>query len=75
MRAARIVVLAVALGAGGIAAYPASGSSEPLPPEPGVQIETVDILIARADTAREDDGTHRRLNMVRFGISTSAITK
>jgi pilus assembly protein CpaB len=52
MRAARIVVLAVALGAGGIAAYLASGSKEPPPPAPEpvvVQIDTVDILVARAD--------------------------
>jgi pilus assembly protein CpaB len=50
MKAARIVVLAVALGAGGIAAYLASGSKEPPPaPPPVVQIETVDILVAKAD--------------------------
>src|SRR5215470_3345063 len=52
MRAARIVVLAVALGAGGIAAYLASGSKEPPPapaPAPVVQMDTVDILVARAD--------------------------
>src|SRR5215471_11526301 len=51
MRAARIVVLAVALGAGGVAAYLASGSKEPPPPAPApvVQIDTVDILVARAD--------------------------
>src|ERR1043166_5062624 len=50
MKAARIVVLAVALGAGGIAAYLASGSKEaPPPPAPVVQIETVEILVARGD--------------------------
>ncbi len=51
MRAARIVVLAVALGAGGIAAYLASGSKEPPPPapEPVVQIETTEILVAKSD--------------------------
>jgi pilus assembly protein CpaB len=51
MKAARIVVLAVALGAGGIAAYLASGSKEPPPaaPAPVVQIDTVDILVAKAD--------------------------
>jgi len=52
MRAARIVVLAVALGAGGIAAYLASGSKEPPPapaPAPVVQIDTLDILVARSD--------------------------
>jgi pilus assembly protein CpaB len=51
MKAARIVVLAVAIGAGGIAAYLASGSKEPPPPPPTpvVQIETVEILVAKAD--------------------------
>src|ERR1700736_4198911 len=51
MKAARIVVLAVALGAGGIAAYLASGSKDPPPaaPAPVVQIDTVDILVAKAD--------------------------
>jgi pilus assembly protein CpaB len=50
MKAARIVVLAVALGAGGVAAYLASGSKEPPPaPAPVVQIDTVDILVAKGD--------------------------
>ena len=51
MKAARIVVLAVALGAGGIAAYLASGSKEPPPaPAPVVQtIDTVHILVAKGD--------------------------
>jgi pilus assembly protein CpaB len=51
MKAARIVVLAVAIGAGGIAAYLASGSKEPppAPPQPVVQMDTVEILVAKAD--------------------------
>jgi pilus assembly protein CpaB len=52
MKAARIVVLAVALGAGGIAAYLASGSKEAPPapaPAPVVQIDTVEILVAKGD--------------------------
>jgi pilus assembly protein CpaB len=51
MRAARIVVLAVAIGAGGIAAYLASGSREPPPPAPApaAPIDTVEILVAKAD--------------------------
>ena len=51
MKAARIVVLAVALGAGGIAAYLASGSREAPPPAPApaVQIDTVEILVAKGD--------------------------
>jgi pilus assembly protein CpaB len=49
MNTARIVVLAIAVGAGGIAAYLASGSdSKPLP-EPTVQMQTVDVLVAKSD--------------------------
>src|ERR1043166_2818257 len=51
MKAARIVVLAVALGAGGIAAYLASGSKEapPAPAPVGQTIDTVEILVAKGD--------------------------
>jgi len=50
MNRARIVVLAVALGAGGIAAYLASGSdNKPAPAEPVVQLPTIDVLVAKAD--------------------------
>jgi pilus assembly protein CpaB len=49
MNTARIVVLTIAVGAGGIAAYLASGSDRPLPTEPAVQLQTVDVLVARSD--------------------------
>jgi pilus assembly protein CpaB len=53
MKPARIVVLVVAIGAGGLAAYLASGSNQPAPPpaapSPVVQIDTVEILVAKAD--------------------------
>jgi pilus assembly protein CpaB len=52
MNRARIVVLTIAVGAGGIAAYLASGSdngSKPPPPEPVVQLPTVDVLVAKSD--------------------------
>ena len=50
MNTARLVVLAIAIGAGGIAAYLASGSdSKPLPTEPVVQLQTVDVLVAKSD--------------------------
>src|SRR6476661_10849075 len=52
MNNARIVVLAIAIGAGGIAAYLASGSGEkPAPAEPVAQLKTVDILVAKSDIA------------------------
>ncbi len=50
MNTARIVVLTVAVGAGGIAAYLASGSdNKPLPIEPVAQLQTVDVLVAKSD--------------------------
>lgn len=50
MNTARIVVLIIALGAGGVAAYLASGSdNKPAPVQPVAQMETVDILVAKSD--------------------------
>jgi pilus assembly protein CpaB len=52
MKPARILVLILALAAGGIAAYLAGRSGEgqpPLPPPPVVQIQTVDVLVASND--------------------------
>jgi pilus assembly protein CpaB len=50
MNTARIVVLTIALGAGGVAAYLASGSdNKPLPTEPVAQLQTVDVLVAKTD--------------------------
>jgi pilus assembly protein CpaB len=43
--------LSIALGAGGLAAYLASGSREAPAPAPVAQIPTVDILVAKADIA------------------------
>jgi pilus assembly protein CpaB len=49
MNTARIVVLTIALGAGGVAAYLASGSDKPRPAEAVVQLQTVDVLVAKSD--------------------------
>jgi pilus assembly protein CpaB len=52
MKAARILVLGIALAAGGAAAYLVSGDDEPKPeaPAPVVQqLPTVDVLIAKGD--------------------------
>ncbi|HKH01159.1 MAG TPA: Flp pilus assembly protein CpaB [Bradyrhizobium sp.] len=48
MNTARIVVLTIAVSAGGIAAYLASGSDKP-PAEPIAQLQTVDVLVAKSD--------------------------
>lgn len=62
MNRARIVVLAVAICAGGVAAYLASGSdnSAPLPVTQAPQLPTVDVLVAKNDiglgqTVKPDD--------------------
>ncbi|MGH6702643.1 MAG: Flp pilus assembly protein CpaB [Bradyrhizobium sp.] len=51
MNIARIVVLTIALGAGGIAAYLVSGRSDnqSLPAAPVAQLQTVDVLVAKSD--------------------------
>jgi pilus assembly protein CpaB len=53
MKAARLVVLGVAIAAGGLAAILAGGGSEPPPPapvaEPSQKIDTTDILVAKSD--------------------------
>ena len=50
MNTARVVVLTIAVGAGGVAAYLASGSdTKPPPAEPVAQLQTVDVLVAKSD--------------------------
>src|ERR1700681_1501922 len=49
MNTARIVVLTIALGAGGVAAYLASGSDKKPPAEPVAELQTVDVLVAKSD--------------------------
>jgi pilus assembly protein CpaB len=50
MYTARIVVLTIALGAGGVAAYLARGfDDKSLPTEPVVRLQTVDVLVAKSD--------------------------
>jgi pilus assembly protein CpaB len=51
MKSARVVVLGVALAAGGVAAYLASGSDAPKTAvvEPVPQLPTVDVLVAKSD--------------------------
>jgi pilus assembly protein CpaB len=48
-RSARLIVLALALTSGGIAAYLASGSEAAPAPPPVAQLETLDVLVARID--------------------------
>jgi pilus assembly protein CpaB len=61
MNTARIVVLTLALGAGGFAAYLARGTdSTPAPAQPVVQLPTVEVLVAKSDiglgqSVKQDD--------------------
>jgi len=53
MKAARLVVLGVALAAGGVAAFLASGRREAAPPPPAAPpLATVEILVAKTDLGR-----------------------
>jgi pilus assembly protein CpaB len=52
MYTARIIVLIIALGAGAVAAYLASGAApdnRPRPAEQAVQLPTIDVLVAKSD--------------------------
>ena len=49
MNTARIVVLTIAVGAGGLAAWLASGSDRKPQPAPVAQMQTVDVLVAKTD--------------------------
>jgi len=49
MNAARIVVLTIALSAGGVAAYLARGSTEKPAAEPVAQLPTSEVLVAKGD--------------------------
>ncbi len=52
MKTARLVVLAIAISAGGVAAYLASGSdTKKVVAEPVVQLQTIDVLVAKSDIA------------------------
>jgi pilus assembly protein CpaB len=61
MNTARIVVLTIAVGAGGVAAYLASGSDNKPPPEPVVQLQTVDVLVAKTDIGLGQSVTDEQL--------------
>lgn len=51
MKPARLIVLAIALVAGAIAAYLASGSDSKPPPQAVAQLPTIDVLVAKGEIA------------------------
>jgi hypothetical protein len=91
MNTARIVVPAIAVGAGGIAAYPASGSDKPLPVAPehagtlagsrqGSTLSMAPRSIAdvNAPEIKTDELTPRRdesINVVRYGANSPTTTQ
>src|ERR1700738_2108804 len=74
MNTARIVVLAIAVGAGGIAAHLASGSDNKPPAEPVVQMQTVDVLVAKSDIGRGQPGTANDLQWQTWPAATASST-
>jgi pilus assembly protein CpaB len=69
MNTARIVVLTIAVGAGGIAAYFASGSgNQPLPAEPLRGIADLNAV----DTRLDENATRRggSINVARYGVAS-----
>ncbi len=73
MNSARIVVLAIALGAGGIAAYLMSGPAKEIPTAPAaVQLPTADVLVAKADIALGDTVAPENLQWQTWTESTAS---
>jgi pilus assembly protein CpaB len=75
MNIARIVVLTIALSAGGVAAYLASGSdSKPPPAEPVVQLPTADVLVAKTDIGLGQKVTPNDVQWQSWPASTASNT-
>jgi pilus assembly protein CpaB len=75
MNTARIVVLTIAVGAGGVAAYLASGSdSKPPPAEPVVQLPTADVLVAKTDIGLGQKVTPNDVQWQSWPASTASNT-
>src|ERR1700733_11063778 len=73
MYTARIVVLIIALSAGGVAAYLASGSdNKPHPTEPVAQLQTVDVLVAKSDIGLGQTVTPENLQWQTWPAATSS---
>jgi pilus assembly protein CpaB len=74
MYTARIVVLTIALSAGGVAAYLASGyDRKPLPAEPAAaQLQTVDVLVARSDIGLGQTVTAENLQWQSWPAATAS---
>jgi len=77
MNIARIVVLTIALSAGGVAAYLASGlndSKPTAPAEPVAQVQSVDVLVAKTDIGLGQTLTANDMIWQTWPASTSSNT-
>jgi len=74
MNTARIVVLTIAVGAGGLAAYLASGSDKPLPAQPVAQLQTVDVLVAKSDIGLGQSVTPEDMQWQTWPAATASST-
>src|SRR6202171_2400457 len=73
MYTARIGVLILALSAGGVAAYLARGSDNTSPPpEPVVQLQTVDVLVAKSDIGLGQSGNTENLQWQTWPAATAS---
>jgi pilus assembly protein CpaB len=73
MYTARIVVLIIALSAGGVAAYLASGSdNKPAPTAAVAQLQTVDVLVAKSDIGLGQTVTPENLQWQTWPAATSS---
>jgi pilus assembly protein CpaB len=73
MNTARIVVLTIALSAGGVAAFPASGSdNKPPATRPVTQLQTVDVLVAKSDIGLGQTVTREHLQWQSWPATTAS---
>jgi hypothetical protein len=85
MNTARIVVLTIAVGAGGVAACPARGSdTSSAPAEPGARPQTAGTLspaqygitdLTSADGSGDPAPHRSSIKMIRAGVSTPAMAQ
>jgi pilus assembly protein CpaB len=74
MNTARIVVLTIAISAGGVAAYLASGSDKPQQVAPVAQLQTVDVLVAKTDIGLGQTVTPADLQWQTWPAATASST-
>src|SRR5256886_10683741 len=74
MNTPRIVVLTIAVGAGGIAAYLASGSDNKPPTAPVAQLQTVDVLVGKSDIGLGQSVTPGDVQWQAWPVTTASIS-